>query len=401
MIIDKERFPNVDSHGILILQITAGSEVFFSKTSVSPAAEKCFMNLEDLVRANIKKLVPYSSARKEFAGPARIFLDANENSFGSPLTRDYNRYPDPLQRKIKEKLAEINRLRPAQIFVGNGSDEAIDLLFRIFCEPRRDNVLICPPTYGMYEVSAAINDVAVRRASLTEDFRLDLAGIENASDARTKLVFICSPNNPTGNGFPREEILSLAKSFRGIVVVDEAYIHFSREKSFVEEIENHPNLVVLQTFSKAWGLAGLRVGLAFAGEEIIALFNKVKPPYNVSEIAQEAVLRAIENREKVKEMIAGIIAEREKLIDALSGLPVVEKVYPTDANFALVKTKETEKIYRFLLERAIVVRDRSRVRLCDNCLRITVGTPEENRRLLEEIEEYGRRREGGKEETGI
>ena len=251
--------------------------------------KKLMFKLENLVRENIKRLVPYSSARKEFTGAARIFLDANENSFGSPLGKNYNRYPDPLQWKLKEKIAEINSVNPAEIFIGNGSDEAIDLLFRIFCEPRRDNILICPPTYGMYEVSAEVNDVEVKRANLTKDFKLDLAAIENAIDENTKLLFICSPNNPTGNSFGREEILNLAKSFGGIVVVDEAYIHFSSEKSLIDEINNFPNLVVLQTFSKAWGLAGLRVGLAFANAEIIALFNKVKPPYNISEIAQNAI----------------------------------------------------------------------------------------------------------------
>ena len=258
--------------------------------------QKILCNLENLVRENIKRLVPYSSARKEFTGAARIFLDANENSFGSPLPVNYNRYPDPLQWKLKEKIAEINSVNPTEIFIGNGSDEAIDLLFRIFCEPKKDNILICPPTYGMYEVSAEINDIEIKRANLTTEFRLDFQAIENTIDENTKLLFICSPNNPTGNSFEREDILDLAKSFGGIVVVDEAYIHFSNQKSLTDEIENYKNLVVLQTFSKAWGLAGLRVGLAFANEKIIALFNKVKPPYNISEIAQNAISDALENR---------------------------------------------------------------------------------------------------------
>jgi histidinol-phosphate aminotransferase len=345
-------------------------------------------NLQKLVRENIKRLTPYSSARKEFAGAAQIFLDANENSFGSPLPCAFNRYPDPLQMKIKAKVAEINRVETSEIFIGNGSDEAIDLLFRIFCEPQRESVLICPPTYGMYEVSAAINDVAVKRANLTKDFQLDFAAIENAINANTKLLFICSPNNPTGNSFARREILKLAKNFGGIVVVDEAYIHFSSQKSLVDEINNYPNLVVLQTFSKAWGLAGLRVGLAFASAEIIALFNKVKPPYNVSEIAQEAILKALENRAAVKKTIADIIAEREKLIECLRRFSFVKKIHPTDANFVLVKTTDANAIYRFLLDEKIVVRNRTNVELCEGCLRITVGIPQENEILIDRLKTF-------------
>ena len=346
------------------------------------------MNLQNLVRENIQSLTPYSSARKEFAGSAEIFLDANENSFGSPLAKNYNRYPDPLQSKIKEKIAARENLKPSEIFIGNGSDEAIDLLFRIFCEPRADNALICPPTYGMYEVSAAINDVAVKRANLTEDFRLDPGAIEAAADARTKLLFICSPNNPTGNAYEPDEILRLAKNFGGIVVVDEAYIDFSSRRSLTGELRRQPNLVVLQTFSKAWGLAGLRVGLAFAGEEIIALFNKVKPPYNVSQIAQEAVLEALENRAEVEKTVAAIVAERERLIQALANFAFVTKIYPTDANFVLVKTADADAIYRYLTGERIVVRNRSSVELCAGCLRITIGTPAENASLLEALEKF-------------
>jgi len=342
-------------------------------------------NLQNLVRENIKRLAPYSSARKEFAGKAEIFLDANENSFGSPLAAGYNRYPDPLQMKIKRKIADLENVRTSEIFIGNGSDEAIDLLFRIFCEPRKDNVVICPPTYGMYEVSAEINDIAVKRACLTEDFRLDFRAIESAIDRNTKLLFICSPNNPTGNAFAKFDISNLAKNFGGIVVVDEAYIHFSGADSMIDEIENLPNLVVLQTFSKAWGLAGLRVGLAFANEEIIALFNKVKPPYNVSQIAQEAILEAFNNREKVEKTIAEIIFEREKLIEKLQGFSFVKKIYPTDANFVLVKTIAADAIYSFLLDEKIVVRNRRNVELCEGCLRITIGTPEENANLMDSL----------------
>ena len=341
------------------------------------------MNLQNLVRENIKRLTPYSSARKEFAGRAEIYLDANENSFGSPLAASYNRYPDPLQSEIKAKIAAREGLKRSEIFIGNGSDEAIDLLFRIFCEPRTtDNVLICPPTYGMYEVSAEINDVRVKRANLTEDFRLDFEAIKRETDADTKLLFVCSPNNPTGNAFAPDEVLSLAKDFGGILVADEAYIDFSSHESLTNEIRNQPNLVVLQTFSKAWGLAGLRVGLAFANEEIIALFNKVKPPYNVSQIAQEAVSEALGNRETVEQNVAAIISERERLTKALENFSFVKKIYPTDANFVLVKTADADGIYNFLLDEKIVVRNRNNVELCEGCLRITIGTPEENEILL-------------------
>ena len=343
-------------------------------------------NLENLVRENIKRLAPYSSARSEFSGAAQIFLDANENSFGSPLQKNYHRYPDPLQTEIKSQLAAMQNVGADEIFIGNGSDEAIDLLFRIFCQPQKDNVLICPPTYGMYEVSAAINDVAVKRANLTENFELDFERVKQTIDGDTKLLFVCSPNNPTGNRMRRTTILEIARTFRGIVVVDEAYMHFSDEKSLVEEIANHPNLVVLQTFSKAWGLAGVRVGLALANAEIIRLFNRVKPPYNVSQAAQEIVLQALENAARVKETVGEIVAEREKLIAKLREISLVTKIYPTDANFVLVKTIDANRIYQFLLDEKIVVRNRNQVELCAGCLRITVGTPIENARLIESLE---------------
>ena len=339
-------------------------------------------NLDNLVRENIKRLTPYSSARKEFSGAAQIFLDANENSFGSPIETNYHRYPDASQIAIKKKIAARENVGVSEIFVGNGSDEAIDLLFRIFCRPQKDNVLICPPTYGMYEVSAAINDVEVTRAVLTDDFELNLEAIKRKIDEQTKLLFVCSPNNPTGNSASRNAILELVENFPGIVVVDEAYIHFSKEKSLVSEIKNYKNLVVLQTFSKAWGLAGLRVGLAFANEEIVGLFNRVKPPYNVSQISQELILKALENESEVDKNIGKIIAEREKLIENLSEISFVRKIYPTDANFVLVKTVDAEEIYKSLLAEKIVVRNRSKVELCENCLRITVGTPVENESLI-------------------
>lgn len=345
-------------------------------------------NLDKIVRENIKKLTPYSSARKEFSGVANIFLDANENGFGSPISTNYHRYPDPLQLEIKKIVALWNEVNVSEIFIGNGSDEAIDLLFRIFCEPKKDNVLICPPTYGMYEVSAEINDVPIKRASLTNDFQLDFAEINRQIDENTKLVFFCSPNNPTGNSLNRNEILGFAKNFNGIVVIDEAYIHFSTEKPFVEELKNLPNLVILRTFSKAWGLAGLRVGVAIANEEIIKLFNKIKPPYNVSQIAQETILEALKHFELVEKNIGYIILEREKLATNLEKLSFVNKIYPSDANFILVKTTDANSIYKFLLDETVVVRNRNNVELCEGCLRITIGTPDENAKLLEALNKY-------------
>lgn len=345
-------------------------------------------DLENIVRENIKRLIPYSSARKEFSGAGKIFLDANENSFGSVLDKSYHRYPDPRQTKIKARLAEWNAVETDEIFIGNGSDEAIDLLFRIFCRPREDNVLIMPPTYGMYEVSAGINDVAVIKVNLTDEFAIDFDAVSSAIDENTKLLFICSPNNPTGNSAAREKVLNLIENFHGIVVVDEAYIHFSNEKSFVSEIGDHPNLAVLQTFSKAWGLAGLRVGLAFANKEIIRLFNRVKPPYNVSEIAQEAVLAALEKKAEMEKMVSEIVKERANVIEKLNELPSIVKIYPTDANFVLVKTVDAEAIYQYLLRNGIVVRNRSNVELCAGCLRITIGTPAENEVLISALKKF-------------
>jgi histidinol-phosphate aminotransferase len=341
-------------------------------------------NLDNLVRKNIKRLTPYSSARKEFSGTATVFLDANENSFGSPVG-NYNRYPDPLQHEIKSKAATLQGINQAEIFVGNGSDEAIDLLFRVFCEPGVDNILICPPTYGMYQVSAEINDTSVKRANLTKDFQLDVEKINATIDENTKLLFICSPNNPTGNSLKRDDILSSAKNFNGIIVVDEAYIHFSNEESLVSEINNFPNLVVLQTFSKAWGLAGLRVGFAFANAAIIEFFNKVKPPYNVSQIAQEAILQAFENKSEVDTNISDIIFERKKLIENLRKLQIITNIYPTDANFVLIRTVDANIAYQHLINEGIVVRNRNNVEMCEGCLRITIGTPEENDKLMEAL----------------
>lgn len=339
-------------------------------------------DLNNLLRENIKKLKPYSSARDEFKGEARIYLDANENSYGSPLTKWYNRYPDPTQWKVKEKLSEIKNVLPQQIFLGNGSDECIDILFRSFCEPGKDNVIIVPPTYGMYEVSANINDIAVKKVPLTTAYQLDLEAIEAAIDENTKMIFLCSPNNPTGNSLNREDIEMILNNYFGLVILDEAYINFSRHRSFIQELKEYPNLVILQTLSKAWGLAALRVGMAFASQPIIQVMNKVKPPYNINQASQELALKALEEVGQVNDMIKEIVKERGILEEKLKQLPLVEKVYLSDANFLLVKVKDAQAIYNKLLARGIVVRDRSKVELCEGCLRITVGTDKENIELI-------------------
>lgn len=345
-------------------------------------------NLQNILRNNIKELVPYSSARDEFKGEASIYLDANENSFGSPLDTNFNRYPDPLQHKLKQRLSEIKGVPPRNIFLGNGSDEAIDILFRAFCRPGVDNVIIVPPTYGMYEVSANINDVEVRKVKLTPDFQLDLEGISEAIDENTKIIFICSPNNPTGNSMDRDDIETILVNFNGLVVIDEAYINYSRQKTFIQELTEYTNLVVLQTLSKAWGLAGLRLGMAFASEEIIEVFNKVKPPYNINQATQTLALEALQNVERINEWIKVTVSEREKLISALASQPFVIKIYPSDANFILVRTTNAVGIYNFLVRKGIIVRDRSKVELCEGSLRITVGTPDENETLINSLKGF-------------
>lgn len=346
-------------------------------------------DLNSLLRDNIKRLVPYSTARDEFKGEASIFLDANENSFGSPLPVNYNRYPDPMQHKVKFKLAEIKGVPPQNIFLGNGSDEVIDVLYRSFCRPGIDNVVLFPPTYGMYEVSANINDVIVRKVSLTPDtYQIDMPALQEAVDENTKLIFICSPNNPTGNSIDRADIEMILNNFDGIVVVDEAYINYARQKTFISELTEYPNLVVMQTLSKAWGLAALRVGMAFAGEEIVQVLNKVKAPYNINQAAQDLVLEALDNIAQVNGWIKETVVERDKLAAALEALPQVTHVYPSDANFLLTKTVDAKGIYNLLVEQGIIVRDRSKVELCNGCLRITVGTPEENVTLVNAINKF-------------
>lgn len=345
-------------------------------------------NLNELVRPNIRDLVPYSSARDEFKGEARVYLDANENALGSPLLKWYNRYPDPMQWQIKEKLSKIKGVDPQHIFLGNGSDECIDVLIRAFCEPGIDNIVLVPPTYGMYEVSANINNVQIKKVPLTADFQLDLPALEEAVDDFTKMIFLCSPNNPTGNSLDRGAVEALLNNYFGIVVVDEAYINFSRQRSYVSDLADYPNLVVMQTLSKAWGLAALRVGMAFASTAIVDIMNKIKPPYNINQASQDLVLKALDEVDQVNEMIRVLVQERGRLERAFSTMGIVEKLYPSDANFLLVQVKEAKKMYQYLLEKGIVVRDRSSVILCDNCLRITVGTEQENLELITAFEQY-------------
>ncbi len=345
-------------------------------------------NLELLVRDNIKKLKPYSSARDEFDGIASVYLDANENSIGSPTIKWYNRYPDPMQHKIKEKISKVKNISSNQIFIGNGSDEPIDLLFRCFCEPAVDNVIVFPPTYGMYEVSANINNVILKKILLTEDYQLDLPALEEAIDLNTKIIWICSPNNPTGNSISRQDIEMVLNNFDGLVVIDEAYINFSRQQSFLKDLNDYPNLVVLQTMSKAWGLAGLRMGMAFASPEIIAYLNKIKSPYNISQPIQDIMFTALDEIGMVNDMIVELVASRKKLEESLLSLTQVVKVFPSDANFLLVKFTEAKKIYDHLLSMGIVVRDRSSQPLCENTLRLTVGTDKENIKLVEAIKAF-------------
>lgn len=345
-------------------------------------------NIQNLLRDNIRQLVPYSSARDEFKGQASVFLDANENPYGSPLQNDYNRYPDPLQIPLKEAISKIKGVPVPNTFLGNGSDEAIDLLIRAFCRPQVDNILILPPTYGMYEVSANINDVGIRKVNLQPDYQLDMEAIAESIDANTKLIFICSPNNPTGNSIYREDIETILTNFGGLVIVDEAYINFSRQKSFIQELTEYGNLVVMQTLSKAWGLAALRIGMAFASEEIIEVLNKIKPPYNINQASQNLALDALKNVDQINQWIVETIAQRNFLVTELNTLQFVQIVYASDANFILVRVDDAPSVYNYLLQQEIIVRDRSRVALCEGSLRITVGTPQENARLIDVLKTF-------------
>ncbi|RZS97970.1 histidinol-phosphate transaminase [Cecembia calidifontis] len=344
--------------------------------------------LEKLLRPHILHIKPYSSARDEYTGKVGVFLDANENPYGALTGEAFNRYPDPYQSDIKEKLALIKGLSTAQIFLGNGSDEAIDLLMRAFCVPGKDNIILLPPTYGMYEVSASINDIAVKRVNLSEEFQMRTEAILEAVDEFTKIIFICSPNNPSGNKMDRDAIRKIITSFHGLVVVDEAYIDFSDEPSFTTELSNFPNLLVMQTFSKAWGLANLRIGMAFASESIIRILNLIKPPYNISGLTQQKVLDSLEQADKIDGLVKNVLTERIYLKQELEKLPFVLKIYPSHANFLLVKMDHARKIYEFLIHEMIIVRDRSKVVLCEDCLRISVGAREENKQLIEALKRY-------------
>lgn len=339
------------------------------------------MNIEKLIRKNVLKLKPYSSARDDFKARAEVYLDANENPFGNGV----NRYPDPYQNKLKDALSDIKGISANQIFVGNGSDEVLDLIFRAFCEPGEDNVIIAPPTYGMYKVLAEVNNVQVEEVLLNEDFSLNTEKMISRADDKTKLVLLASPNNPTGNAFKKEDILQLLGNLSCLVVIDEAYIDFSEYDSWLNELSKYPRLVITQTLSKAWGLAGIRLGTCFASQQIVDVLNKIKPPYNVSKLSQEFALKAIRDRSAMNENLKILRKEKKKLKHGLENCLFVQKVYPSDANFWLIKVEDAEKIYRELLHQGIVVRNRSKEPLCENCLRITTGTPAENKRLLKTL----------------
>lgn len=341
--------------------------------------------LQQLVRPNILRLKPYSSARDEYSGhEANVFLDANENPYNDPN----NRYPDPLQRELKEVLGRVKHVSPAYIFLGNGSDEAIDLVYRAFCEPRLDNVVAIDPTYGMYQVCAEINDVEYRKVLLDVHFDFTAEKMLAAADEHTKLIFLCSPNNPTGNSLSRLEIEKLLDAFDGLVVLDEAYIDFAASPGFLGDLEKYPNLIILQTFSKAWGCAAIRLGMAFASPEIIGIFNKIKYPYNVNMLTQQQAMEMLYRPYEKERWVETLKAEREKLGTALRHLPCVTKLFPTDANFFLVKVTDAPMIYQYLVGRGIIVRSRHTVALCGNCLRITVGTRLENEQLITALKEY-------------
>ena len=341
--------------------------------------------LEQLVRKNIWSLAPYSSARDEYSGKeAHVFLDANENPYNAP----YNRYPDPLQRDVKKMLERVKGVPSENIFLGNGSDEAIDLPYRIFCEPGRDNVVSIAPTYGMYQVCADINDIECRQVLLDDNFQLHADAVLQACDEHTKIIWLCSPNNPTGNSLDRDEMMKVVEGFDGIVIVDEAYIDFAQQLSLRQELPTHPNLIILQTMSKAWGSAAIRLGMAFASKEIIAIYNKVKYPYNVNLLTQQQAMEMLKDPFEVDKTVKIILQERNRLMQAFRELPLCEQIYPTDANFFLARVTDAKRIYDYLVDKGIIVRNRSRIQLCQNCLRITIGTRTENNELLSALRQY-------------
>lgn len=340
-------------------------------------------SLEELVRPNVWRMRPYSSARNEFQGNASVFLDANENPWNEPI----NRYPDPLQRQVKARISQLKGVDPASIFLGNGSDEAIDLVIRAFCEPKEDNIVTIAPSYGMYEVAAETNDVECRKVALDDHFDLDIPALWAAVDAHTKVIFLCSPNNPSGNSLNREAIYQLLRDFEGLVVVDEAYIDFSAQPSFLSELTQHPNLIVLQTFSKAWGAAAIRLGMAFAAPAIIDVLNKIKYPYNINLLVQNKALELMENEAEMRQEVKAILAERARMAKRLSEAPFGFEVFPSDANFLLVRVGDADQLYKALVDRGIIVRNRNRVQKCEGCLRITIGLPAENDLLLDALSE--------------
>ena len=342
-------------------------------------------SLEELTRPNIWSLAPYSSARNEYAGrEARVFLDANENPYNQP----FNRYPDPLQLELKAALSKVKGVPADHIFLGNGSDEAIDLPYRCFCNPGTDNVVAIEPTYGMYKVCADINDVEYRPVLLDENYQITAERLLAATDDHTKIVWLCTPNNPTGNCLKREEVIKVIEGFEGLVIVDEAYSDFSFQKTFRSELAKYPNLIVLNTMSKAWGCAAIRLGMAFASKEIIDIFNKVKYPYNVNQLTQQQAFEALKDPYEVDNWVKILLQERSRMIDAFEELPICEKVYPTDANFFLAKMTDATTIYNYLVDRGIIVRNRHRVQLCQNCLRVTIGTKTENGELIAALRQY-------------
>jgi len=342
-------------------------------------------SLEELTRPNIWSLAPYSSARNEYAGrEARVFLDANENPYNAP----FNRYPDPLQLELKAAISKVKGVPAECIFLGNGSDEAIDLPYRCFCEPGVDNVVAIEPTYGMYKVCADINNVEYRTVLLDEQYQTTADKLLAATDAHTKIIWLCTPNNPTGNCLVREEVIKVIEQFEGLVIVDEAYSDFSSQKTLRSELAKYPNMIVLNTMSKAWGCAAIRLGMAFASQDIIDIFNKVKYPYNVNQLTQQQALEALKDPFEVDQWVKILLQERSRMIEAFRELPICEKVYPTDANFFLAKMTDATKIYNYLVDHAIIVRNRHRVQLCQNCLRITIGTKTENNELVAALRQY-------------
>ncbi len=341
------------------------------------------MNIQDLIRPTVKALKPYSSARDEYQGNSddMVFLDANEN----PFENGVNRYPDPQQRTVKSLLSEIKGIPQKNILLGNGSDEVLDLIYRAFCEPNQDNIITLPPTYGMYSVLANINAITIKSVQLDANFQPKIDEILRIADSNSKLLFLCSPNNPTGNSFEARSIERLIKEFKGIVVIDEAYIDFSNEESWASRLEDFPNIIVTQTLSKAYGMAGIRLGICYASEEIISVLNRIKPPYNVNELTQQKAISQLEKSELTKQQVSNILEERAVLVNNLERVNYISKIYPSDANFVLAKVDDATKRYNQLIEKGIVIRNRTTQPGCENCLRFTIGTPEENKILIDTL----------------